>query len=314
MSSKRIGGLGRGLGSLIPQPVMVKTPDAAQDTVSKEAGASAAQAASAAPSADMVEAYYIPVASIDPNPLQPRKTFGHQELEDLMSSIREHGVLQPITVTRKAGGRYELVAGERRWRASTMVGLPTVPAVIRDAVTDKKLVLALIENVQRQDLNALEEAQAYQQLMDEYGFTQEDVSKQMGKARSTIANTLRLLGLPEEVKNALASGELAAGTARAILALPDDAARLAFFHKLRSEQGASTREVERRVRQAKGRDEDVRDPSVLAAEAELRDVFGTRVDIKKRHGQGTVTLSFYADEEYERVMGLLRKSGGQEVQ
>jgi ParB family chromosome partitioning protein len=258
----------------------------------------------------VVEAYYVAVGSIDPNPQQPRKVFGHQELEDIMSSIREHGVLQPITVSRKAGGRYELIAGERRWRASKMLGLDTIPAVIRDASLDKKLVLALIENVQRQDLNAIEEAEAYQQLMDEYGFTQEDVAKQMGKARSTVANTLRLLGLPQEIRDAIGNGEVAAGTARALLALPDANSQLAMFHKMRAEQGVTTREVERRVRSGNPRAVE-KDVALLALESELREVFGTRVEITKRHGQGTIALSFYADEEMERLLGLLRRAKGE---
>ncbi len=300
---KRSSGLGRGLGSLIPQPVV-----AAPATNVAVLDAPAVPAVEATMPDNAIAAFHIPVLAVEPNPLQPRKTFDHAALEDMMNSIREHGVMQPITVTRAGEGRYELVAGERRWRASKMLGLETIPAVIRDADTDKKLVLALIENIQRQDLTALEEAKAYEQLINEYGFTQDDVARQMGKARSTVANTLRLLGLPSEIQQAIGSGELAAGTARAILALPDEAAQLAFFHKLRQDaKGTTTREVERRVRRAAG----ASDPSLLAAEAELRDVFGTRVEIKKRHGQGAVSVAFYSDEEYDRVMGLLRKCGGE---
>lgn len=290
---KKLSGLGRGLGSLIPQ----KSAPAVSDAVSP----AIETASPRADASDMV--LRVPVADIAANPEQPRQFFHRAELEDLMNSVREHGIIQPLTVTRRAEGGYELIAGERRLRAATMLGLATVPVIVRAEETDDdKLVLALIENIQRADLNAVEEARAYARLVDEFSMTQEDVAKQVGKARPTVANMLRLLELPAEIQEGIASGAISAGSARALLALPDDEARLAHFRRLQ-EQKLSTRDVEAGVRKAKG--SSLRDPAVVAAEENLRDSLGARVDIKKRNGQGTIAISFYSDDEFEGIVGTL---------
>ncbi len=283
-TAKKFTGLGRGLGALIPQKSV-----ASSDTTS------VAELQTGTP-------LEIPLTSIVANPEQPRTHFKHQELEDLMNSIREHGILQPITVSQVSGG-YEIIAGERRFRAAKMLGLATVPVFVRETDPQDKLVLALIENIQREDLNPLEEARAYNRLFSEFGLTQEAVAQQVGKARSTVANTVRLLDLPEEVQEAIAAGIVPSGSARAMLALPDTESQLAFFRKLVA-GGMTSREAEAGVRSAGGRSR--KDPAVLADEEMLRNKLGTRVEIKKRNGQGSVVISFFSDEEYKEVVDKLR--------
>jgi ParB family chromosome partitioning protein len=286
-------GLGRGLGSLIPQ----KQPAAAPE---KRAASPAAATGGAAPAGSRV--LHVPTSDIVANPEQPRGRFGHQELEDLTNSIREHGILQPLTVSVLPGGGYELIAGERRYRAAKMLGLPTVPVMVRPAGRDDKLILALIENIQRENLNALEEARAFERLTSEFGLTQETIAQKVGKARSTVANTLRLLDLPAEILEAVGAGVLSAGTARAMLSLPDDRSRLAMFRKI-MERRQSTRQVEEGVRKQTGAAR--KDPAVLAAEEQLRQRFGTRVEVKKRGSGGSIAISFYSDEEYRAILEKL---------
>jgi ParB family chromosome partitioning protein len=296
MSSKRMSGLGRGLGALIPQksaPAAASTEAASAVPVQKEDGA--------APAGSPLQ---IPVSSITANPEQPRAVFRHQELEDLMNSIREHGILQPLTVTQRPGGGYELIAGERRFRAAKMLGLTHVPVTVRTADAHDKLLLALIENIQREDLNPLEEARGYERLVEEFGLTQEQVSKKVGKARSTVANAMRLLALPQEVRDAIAAGIVPAGSARAMLALPDTESQLAFFRKLLAGT-MSTREVEAGVRRESGK-AGRKDPALLADEELLRNSLGTRVEVKKRGGRGTIVITFYSDEEYSGLVAALR--------
>ncbi|HTM68713.1 MAG TPA: ParB/RepB/Spo0J family partition protein [Candidatus Binatia bacterium] len=294
--SKKLSGLGRGLGALIPQRP-ASAPASAQP-----------QAATAVREDDGVVrgtgVLNVPISAISANPEQPRAVFRHQELEDLMNSIREHGIIQPLTVSARPGGGYELIAGERRFRAAKMLGLSTVPVTVRNNADSKdKLVLALIENIQREDLNPMEEARAYDRLMGEFGLTQEIVAQKVGKARSTVANMLRLLGLPEEIRDAIAAGVVPAGSARAMLALPDDASRIAFFRKLVAGH-LSTRDVEAGVRRENGVAAK-KDPAILGAEETLRNALGTRVEIKKRGGKGAFIVSFYSDEEYGELLRRL---------
>ena len=294
--SKKFSGLGRGLGALIPQKPASSAvrPAAATAVQTADAGAKSAGGV-----------LNVPVSAIAANPEQPRATFRHQELEDLMNSIREHGILQPLTVTARPGGGYELIAGERRFRAAKMLGHATVPIIVRTADAHDKLVLALIENIQREDLNPMEEARAYDRLMAEYGLTQEVVAKKVGKARSTVANTLRLLALPEEVREAITAGVVPAWSARAMLALPDDESRLAFFRKLVAGH-LSTRDVEAGVRRATGA-AGKKDPAILGAEEQLRNALGTRVEVRKRGGKGSIIVSFYSDEEYGELLRKLQR-------
>lgn len=293
---KRISGLGRGLGALIPQ----------KEEISKQKQQVPTHVATAVVAGPPFESGVggngsreISVKDISANPDQPRVTFRHQELEHLMNSIKEHGIIQPITVSPKDDGKFELIAGERRLRAANMLGLKMVPVTIREVQGHDKLLLALIENIQREDLNPVEEAKGYMRLAHEFLLTQEQIAQKVGKARSTVANTVRLLDLPQEIQDAIAGGLVPAGSARAILGLKDEKSQLKLFRKLVGSK-LSTREVEAGVRKKRGSTR--KDPAVVAAEEELRNIFGTRVDVKKKDGEGAVTITFHSDEEYEALL------------
>lgn len=278
--------LGRGLGSLIP----------GKQTITEQVIPSARR--------EVVE---VAVEKVRPNPRQPRAHFAPEELAELVSSIKEHGVLQPLTVTR-AGDGYELVAGERRLRASKLAGLKTVPAIVRDASEQQKLEWAIIENTQRADLNPVEEALGYKALTEEFGLTQDEVARKVGKSRSAVANMLRLLELPEEMLFAIRDGRITKSHARTLLAEPDDAKRRALYQSMLS-GGVSVREAEARVAHAAGAKRapsggGAKDPNIAAHERRLREILGTKVSIQEKGGKGKVTIEFYSKEE---LIGLLDK-------
>jgi ParB family chromosome partitioning protein len=247
--------------------------------------------------------WHIPVTAISPSQQQPRQNFGQLELEDLMNSIKEHGVLQPLLVTEKPDGGYELVAGERRWRAAQMAGLVTVPAIIKKMENQERLEVGLIENIQRENLNPIEEAFAYQRLMDEFGLTQQQVSEKVGKSRSAIANFVRLLHLPEEVKAALADKRINMGQARALLSLDTSAKQLDMLSSMLG-QRITVREIERNVsRQTANKTH--RDPNIAYLEDGLRAALGTKVTITKKGERGTIVVDFYSTEELNRLIQKL---------
>ncbi len=293
---KRSTGLGRGLGSLIPTQETVATSATNTKTI-------VAQNIEAAPIKG--GAAEILITKITANPDQPRVAFRHQELEDLTNSIREHGILQPLAVSPKDNGEYELIAGERRLRAAKMAGLKNVPVIVRKVENKERLILALIENIQREDLNPVEEAVAYERMSKEFKMTQDDISKQVGKARSTIANTMRLLELPAEIREAIAEGAVAAGTARAILSLKDNESRMAFFRKL-MDKGMTTRQAESTTRKASG-NRKRKDPVVSASEERIRSCLGTRIEIKKKGSKGSIVIGFYSEDEFEKLVSRLEK-------
>ncbi len=244
--------------------------------------------------------WYIPVSSISPNTHQPRQNFSTPELEDLAASIKEHGVLQPLLVTERVDGGYELVAGERRWRASQMAGLATVPALIKKLADQQKLEVALIENIQRENLNPLEEAFAYQRLMEEFSLTQQDVADKVGKSRPAVANTVRLLSLPEEVKAALVDKRINMGQARALLGLEDFAKQLDMLSSMLG-QRITVRELERTVGKQnlkKGH----RDPNLNYLEDQLRTALGTKVTLTKKGERGTIVIDYYSGEELTNLI------------
>src|SRR5262245_61405605 len=263
---------------------------------------------------DVEQLREIDIDRILPNSQQPRKNFDEQSLEELADSIRQHGVVQPIVVRALDDGFFQLIAGERRWRASQRAGLARIPAVIRQAGENDTLEIALIENLQRQDLNPLEEAQAYERLIVEFGMTQDEVARRVGKNRATVANMLRLLKLPAEVQQWLRDNKLSTGHAKALLSLsqPDailDAARKVIQGNL------SVRHAEMLVgRIAKGEAQnsesaaaEVVDPNVKAAIRALEQVVGTKVDIHESGGKGKIEIHFYSFEEMNRLYeGLLR--------
>ncbi len=280
------GALGRGLASLIPT--------------------GSGQPPAAAP-ASREGVLQIPTSTIRANPRQPRKATDHAALEDLINSIREHGIVQPLVVIQKGTG-YQLIAGERRLRAAQILGMKTVPAVVRDATTQQQLELAIVENVQRKDLNPMERAFAYQKLIDEFNLTQEQVAKQVGKSRVTVANTLRLLDLPTEVQQAVADERITEGHAKVIASAPTPEAQLKLLREI-LERNLSVRSGEEIVKRTTvGRRKTPAEPEFVAAEEELRERFGTRVRIDKRGRVGTITIEFYSAEEFRALRQRLHRS------
>src|SRR5262245_10436702 len=258
----------------------------------------------------------VAVAEIRPNPDQPRRHFDEGALESLAQSIRARGLLQPLVVRRAGGGGYELIAGERRLRAAQRAGLETVPVVVREAGPQERLEIALIENLQRENLTPLEEAEAYRHLIDTYGLTQDQVAAAVGKSRPAVANALRLLALPDAVKAQLEGGEISAGHARAVLAVTGEAERVAFARELAVE-GATKGEAERRAQVRKGKASRpgsgrrrLEDPHWRAIAEELTRTFGTRVRVQPRARGGTIEIEFYSEPELSRLLDRLR--GGAE--
>lgn len=251
----------------------------------------------------------LPLESVEPNPFQPRRSYDQAALEALALSIRQHGVLQPLVVRPVERG-YQLIAGERRLRASQMAGLAAVPVVVRQASDEQALLLALLENLQREDLNPIEEARAFNRLVEEFSLTHEDIAAGVGKDRSTVANTLRLLKLPDLVLDDLATGALSAGHGRALLALASPPLiRQARDQVLR--QGLSVRATERLVKQLlktpKPR-KAVPDQTYLDSLADdLRQRMGTKVEIKGRAKKGQIVVHYFSDQELERLLELLRR-------
>jgi ParB family transcriptional regulator, chromosome partitioning protein len=264
----------------------------------------------------------VPLGAVHPNPFQPRREFKEDELAELADSIRQNGLLQPILVrpagNRQGADRWELVAGERRWRAITRLGWKEVPAVVRPVDDRTLLVLALVENIQRAELSALEEAQGFQQLMAEFGLSQQEVAEAVGRDRSTVANTLRLLQLPASVRRLVESGALSAGHARALLAVPD-ALKMADLAKVAAEQQWSVRETEERVKKVGGGKRRPRtrraDASARSLEQELERALGTQVRIRRTRGgvKGRIEVSFYDAEDFERLFELLSGKPAVEV-
>ena len=250
------------------------------------------------------------IEKIYPSKTQPRKVFDESALEELTASIREKGIIEPLVVRRRGEG-FELIAGERRLRAARRAGLKEVPVAVMEADDESALELSLIENIQREELNPIEEAEAYRGLVG-FGLSQEEVAKRVGKDRATVANYLRLLKLPDEVKAELSSGRLTMGHARAILALSEPPLQRDVARKVIA-RGLSVRETERLVKRlVEGSPEDhkhKKDVHTTGLEEELRGIFGTKVSLKERRGRGRIVIEFYSPEERERIIGLLRTVG-----
>ena len=254
------------------------------------------------------------LTEIEPNREQPRKRFDEEALAQLAESIREHGILQPLLVKPQTNGTYLLIAGERRWRAARMAGLAEVPVIVKDLSDQEAMEIALIENLQREDLNPVEEALGYKELMDTFGFTQDQVAKRVGKSRSAVANALRLTGLPKEVLPFLENGSLSAGHARAILALGDEA-EMTETAKLAVEKGLTVRELEKRSQQKKKAAGQVgvqkrpfsRDSYFDELEIALKDALHRKVKVIAEGEKGTLQIEFYSREELrdlaERLAG-----------
>lgn len=244
---------------------------------------------------------------IDPNPQQPRLSFREESLQELADSIRRDGVQEPVIVRRR-NNKYELVTGERRVRAAIMADLATVPAIVRDVSDADMLRLGIIENVQREDLNAIELAKAYQKLLEEFHWTQDELARQVGKSRVSVTNLLRLLHLPEDVQRHVADGELSMGHARALLALPSADAQRSACRKV-LEKGLSVRETERlaTARHKVSKQQD-KDPNLLAIEEELRKRIGTKVSVRAQgKARGSITIEYYSLDDLDRILALFRQ-------
>ncbi len=253
--------------------------------------------------------FLCPVAQIRSNPDQPRKRFDDQALESLANTIREKGVLQPLLV-RRVGSRYELIAGERRLRAAKKAGLAEVPVLIREAEEADRLELSILENIQREDLNPIEEAQAYKEMQDRLAITQEELARRVGKDRSSVANSMRLLQLPREIQEDLSSGRLSSGHARAILALDREVLQLKMWALIK-DKGLSVREAERHVQELKagktrkGANATPLDPDMQSLQDELCRHFGTRVKIQKGKKGGKIQIRYASEEELNRLYTLM---------
>lgn len=278
-------GLGRGLEALIgarPQPIAAVPPTT----------------------------FEVPLSALERNAEQPRRVFDPEDLHGLVASIKEHGVLQPILVQRTATG-YRLIAGERRVQAARLAGLTKIPALVRDAATHSALELALVENLQRTDLNAIEQAQAYRTLIAEHGVSQETLAQRLGRSPSAVSNTLRLLGAAQELQDAVIAGEITEGHLRALLSLPAEQARIAgrqvILNKLSVRQ---TEALVRRLAQAPRRRRNGPPADLERAQGELRAALGTKVEIQSGRRGGRIVIDFYSAEEFERLFDLLRSLTG----
>lgn len=298
MAAAKKGGLGKGLGALIAEAAPVEiTPS------EKPAGKNEPD------SPDTVK--YIKTFDIMPNANQPRKTFDEEKIQDLANSIIEHGVIQPIVLRKKDAG-YEIVAGERRWRAAIKAGLSEVPCLIRELDDEQNMLIAIIENMQREDLNPIEEAEGLNQMIVTYGMTQEQVSKSVGKSRPYITNSLRLLKLPEYVLELISEGKISAAHGRTVITIDDDEARKNLCSRIVKE-GLSVRETERLAAEIgkpkKKAAKRAKNPNVSRVEAELKEVLGTKININQKGSKGKIEIEFFSKDELERLIDMLKSLG-----
>lgn len=295
MAAPKRGGLGRGLGALIEDtaPVEIVRPE----NVSTEKDED---------SQDKVR--YIKTFDIMPNANQPRKTFDEDKIKDLADSIIQHGVIQPIVLRKKDKG-YEIVAGERRWRAAIKAGLTEVPCLVRELSDEQNMLIAIIENMQREDLNPIEEAEGLNQMIVTFGMTQEEVSKSVGKSRPYITNSLRLLKLPVYVQDLISEGQMSAAHGRTIVTLADESERKALCDRIVKE-GLSVRETEKLAAEIgkpkKKATKKQKSPDVKRVESELKDILGTKVNIEQKGSKGKIEIEFYSRDELERLLEMLK--------
>lgn len=308
---KTQGGLGRGLSALLPPAgSTAHTPmthaissviDPVVLPIAPQPKREPMIAQKTAPHTKEEQLLHVSPSEIVANPRQPRHHFAEDDLTDLMASVQEHGILQPLVVSIREDGKYELIAGERRLRSARAVGLESVPVIIRDVTDQQKLELALIENIQRADLNAIEEAKAYRMLMDDFGMTQEDVAGRVGKSRSQVANTLRLLDLPADMLAAVVEGRITKSHARTLLSEPNDTRRRELFERMLG-GGVTVRSAESSTSQ---RQSIAKDPNILALESALREKLGTKVSIDTHGAKSTITIHCYSKEDLAAMIRQL---------
>ncbi len=282
---KKRKALGKGLGALLP----------ATDTSSIM---------------DSKKTYLLcPIERIHPNPYQPREVFDETKLKELVDSVREKGIIQPLIVRKNKANEYELIAGERRWRAAQKVGLKEVPVVIKDVSDKESLEIAIIENIQRADLNPVEEARGYKRLMEEFSYTQEEMATQVGKERATISNHLRILKLPEQVLSNISDGLLSMGHAKALLAIGDEKGLLA-ASKIIIDKGLSVREAEALARKApqtikKTKEIGTQDPDMAKLDERLTSYLGTKARVTRKGSKGKLEIEFYSMDELDRLIEII---------
>lgn len=315
MAAKKTRGLGRGLDALfgdVEVNLSVKEDDRAEEAAKQENGDTAKSAESSENETTRVEngISYIDINDIKPNLSQPRKNFDEEKLRELASSIEEHGLIQPV-VLRKAKVGYEIVAGERRWRAARLIGIKELPCIVKDLTDEENMLLAIIENMQREDLNPIEEAEGISQMMDTYGLTQEEVSKSLGKSRPYITNSLRLLKLNTGVKGYVSDGTLSAGHARALAAISDEEKQRELA-EMAVREGLSVRQIEKLAREnketrgRKGTRSKSKSPDVMRVEEDLKEILGTKVNLSQRGKKGKIEIEFYSREDLDRLIELLK--------
>jgi len=306
-------GLGRGLASLIPQNRSVsqdKKISAPKDDFNyfgaKPIGGNVDTRHASSLPVNGNGAQEIDLIRIIPNPHQPRLRFDEEKLQELSNSIKEHGVIQPLIVT-KNGNQYEIIAGERRFQAAKLAGLKTVPVIVRDATELQKLELAIIENVQRHDLNAIEEAKSYLKLAQEFDMSQEEVAQKMGKSRSAVANKLRLLHLPIEIQKALIEQKITEGHAKAILAIENPEKQRALYEMI-LKNNLTVRQTEDRTKEVSVRTHKrviSVDPEIKAVEDNLSSVLGTKVKLSKAGSGGKIVIDYYSQEELNNILSKI---------
>lgn len=288
--SPKSRGLGRGFEALFAEQSPIIMDENAEKTDNED------------------QVQYIDINAIRPNKNQPRKSFNEEKIEELAESIKEHGIIQPLVVRRDGEG-YEIVAGERRWRAARKSGLKKVPCLIREFTDEENMLVAIIENLQREDLNPIEEAEGLNRMIDTYGLTQEQVSKSVSKSRPYISNSLRLLKLPKEIRDLVQQGELTAGHARALVNVSPER-QMELCQKVLQEK-LSVRQLEKLITdKPKSRRRKIKKKSadILRVESDLKDKLGTRVTIKSKGNKGTIELEYYSSEDLERLIEILKNA------
>lgn len=294
----RKGGLGKGLDSLIADRRTVAVKENSNSSAKEE-------------KAENNSPLMVKLSEVEPNREQPRKYFDEEAMQELADSIKKYGVIQPLLVEKKEK-YYEIIAGERRWRAAKIAGLKEIPVVLKELSEQEKMEIALIENIQREDLNPIEEAQAYKRLLDEFHLKQEDVAKSVSKSRSAITNSMRLLKLDERVQNMVAGEELSAGHARALLSISDVEKQYELAQKI-VEKGLSVREVEALLKKKPAKEEKAETNTAEELiyrnfENNLKEIYGTKVSIKNQKGKGKIEISYYSVDELERILDMLQST------
>ena len=311
-TDKKKKGLGRGLDALFESTVPVTPPEKTGKSVNTTDRGNNLENSNENTVDTNNSIFYIDINHIKPNAKQPRKYFDDEKIEELAESIKRYGVIQPI-VLRKSQNYYEIVAGERRWRAARIAGLKEVPCIMRDFTDEENMLVAIIENMQREDLNPIEEANGIETLIKTYGFTQEEVSKNISKSRPYITNLLRLLRLPDKIRDMLEDGMITQGHARALINIDNEKRQLHLCEQI-VEKGLSVREVEKladasKEKKKKNKNKERHDKSdeISAIERDLESLFGTKVSITERGGKGNIKIDYYSTNELNHIIEMLKK-------